>query len=575
MKSKMSCCNTAILKRTIFRGLPLWGVYLLLWIILMPLPILSNGEYQTAAELERYVVGMAANNCTWMAFLYALGAACRVCGFLYKSRSANFYAALPVKRQTLFATQYLAGLAFGVVPGIVIMGLTMAAGAFWGANLVAEAAVWFASQFLGFAFFYGFAMLIGMIVGNLIALPLIYGVLNFAVVLLEAIVRAVLDVFVYGAWLTDDLVLTWASPLVHMMGYGKIGVHYGADTCSFYGWQILAIYAAVGILFAAIAYFVYLRRPMETAGDVIAMPKLKPVFLYAFTIGCTLCLGYLLATVVFGNVSANSFITVLLCMLVGAFIGYFSAQMMLHRTIRVFRRRFFANYGVFALVILALMVCVRFDLFGYSGYVPEFDEVEAVSLGYDDTRFSNDPQLIEGALRLHRELTDVREEGYYEDIRIAYRLKNGKIVRRCFEVDYNSALYERYNEMYYDPDYVVVRRLGQSYTAKDINYCNIYDEQGNGIYLTSFEAYNFMKTCLEPDLRDSAMRTESADCGIFIEICFAEGYEDSVYRYNHFAVTADAHRILNFIEQYGGMKDGASFGIIGGANGPTEIYVTD
>jgi len=548
MKSRTSFCNKAILKRTVFRGLPLWGAYLLLWIVLLPLPILSNGEYQTTNDMTRYVLGMAAQNCSWMAFLYALGAACMVCNFLYKSRSANFFGALPVKRQTVFVTQYLAGFVFSVVPGAVIMGLTMAAGAFWGVNLVVEAAVWFAAQFLGFAFFYGFAMLIGMIVGNLIALPLIYGVLNFTVVLLEAIIRAILDVFVYGAWLSDELVFTWASPLVHMMGEGKIGVHYATEHCSFYGWQTLAIYAVVGIVFAAIAFFVYLKRPMEAAGDVIAIPKLKPVFLYAFTIGCTLCLGYFLATVVFGYVSNNSFITVVLCMLAGAFIGYFSAQMMLQRTIRVFRRRAFAGYGIFAMVILVLMFCVRFDLFGYSSYVPDMDDVEAVSLGYDDSRFSNDPQLIENVLSLHGELTDVREDGYY-DIRLTYRLKNGRIVRRCFEVGADSKLYKQFDEMYYDPDYVVVRRLGHTYTAQDINYCNIYDEHGNQIYLTSDEAYHFMKSCLEPDLRDSAMRTDASDCGIYIEICYVEGHEEFDYRYNHFAVTADAHRILNFIEQ--------------------------
>ena len=556
MKSRTSFCNGAILKRTIFRGLPLWGAYLLLWIVLLPLPLLSNGEYQTAEDMVRYVIGMAAQNCTWMAFFYALGVACMVCGFLYKSRSANFFGALPVKRQTMFVTQYLAGFTFSVVPGVIVMLLTMAAGAFWGVNLVAEAAVWFGAQFLGFTFFYGFAMLIGMIVGNLIALPLIYGVLNFTVVAIEAIVRALLEVFVYGAWYSGDLTLAWASPLVHMMGEGKIGVNYAdyaTGISAFYGWGTLGIYALVGLAFTAIAFVAYLKRPMEAAGDVIALPKLKPVFLYAFTIGCTVCLGYFLAAVVFGNISDHSFITVLLCMLVGAFIGYFAAQMMLHRTIRVFRIRYFANYGVIALVVLALMICVRFDLFGYSSYVPDMEDVEAVSIGYDDSRFSDDPQLIEKTLRLHKELVDRSRQdgdGYY-DICLTYRLDNGKIVRRRFEVGYEGELHKRFDALYYDADYVVVRRLGQDYTAQDINYCNIYDEHGNQIYLAPVDAYSFMKTCLEPDLKESAMRTDTNGCGIYIEICYVEGYEEFYYRYNHFTVTADAHRILNYIEQQG------------------------
>lgn len=551
MKSKMSFCNSSVFKRFVFRGLPLWGAYLLLWLVMMPLPLLSNGGYQDQSDMQQYILGMASNASTWMSFFYALAVACMVSSYLYKSRSANFFGALPVKRQTMFTTQYLAGLSFSVVPNFVIMILTMLAGFYWGFDLVKEAAIWFASQFLGFMFFYGFATLIAMIVGNLIALPLIYGVLNFTVVVIEEIVRALLDVFVHGAWMTADVSLAWASPLIYMMGFGNMGVRYTVDGSYFYGWNVLGIYALVGVAFTVLAFFLHKNRAMESAGDVIAVRRLKPVFLYCFTIGCSLCIGYFLAAVVFGSISENAFGVVLLCMLIGAFIGYFVGQMMLHRTVRVFRSRYFANYGVVALVILAVMLCVRFDLFGYSRYVPDVNEVEAVSLGHDDERFSTDPELIEKTVRLHRELIKTSEDSSYYEILLTYRLKNGKIIHRSYDVNYDRALYHEYEAMYTDPEYVVVRRLGGDYTAQDIAYCNIYDEKGNQIYLAPDEAYLFLKTCLEPDLQESSMRTDDGGCGIYIEICYAENADLFDYRYNHFAVTADATRILAFTAQQG------------------------
>jgi predicted HTH transcriptional regulator len=54
MKSKMSCFNAAVLKRTLFRGLPLWGAYLLCWLVAMPVVILSNGNYQEMVYLKDY-----------------------------------------------------------------------------------------------------------------------------------------------------------------------------------------------------------------------------------------------------------------------------------------------------------------------------------------------------------------------------------------------------------------------------------------------------------------------------------------------------------------------------------------
>ena len=83
------------------------------------------------------------------------------------------------------------------------------------------------------------------------------------------------------------------------------------------------------------------------------------------------------------------------------------------------------------------------------------------------------------------------------------------------------------------------------------------------IQALSQEAYDFLKTCLEPDLRESCMENANYSeysrgwtaeyCGINIEICFREEQYDhkSVNRYYFFSVSADAARILAYAAERG------------------------
>lgn len=581
MKSRMSCFNGAVLKRTLFRGLPLWGAYLLCWIVAMPVVILSNGNYQEIVYLKDYVLEVAAGSCNVVNFVYGLAVTCMVSSYLYKSRSANFFGALPLRRETMFLTQYAGGLLFAVVPNLIISLLTLFAGLYWGGNMMLECAIWFAAQFLAFLFYYSFAQFVSMIVGNLLALPLIYGVLNFTAVVVEAIVRQLLDVFVHGAWFRNDFLFDWASPLYYVLASNngpRVRNNYVADvftSSTFYNWDLLLIYAAVGVGFALAAFFIHKYRRMESAGDVIAVRHLKPVFLYGFTVGCGLCIGYFLAAIILQGVGRDNFVPVLICMLVGAFIGYFVGQMLLHRSVRVFRSRYFANYGVVAVIILAVMLCVRFDVFGYSRFVPDAEDVYGVDIGYtyDRDEISTDPALIQKTVDTHKVMMAEDEtEGPWgwRTAYISYHMKDGRVVRRSYDLPVSEALSQNensairmYEALHNDPDYIVIRELGANYTAADIEVCNIYNHDGADVYLNGTEAYQFLKTCVEPDLRESTMgieeysgrdlRAESVEMYITVE--FKEPTaKDGIARvaeYIHLGVTKDAHRILAFAAEKG------------------------
>ena len=610
MKSRTSFCNFAVLKRTIYKGLPLWGAYLLIWLVALPITLYSGDRWVYGVELREYILTVSLSS-QIVGALYGLASACMVFLYLYKSRTANFFASLPLTRGAMFRTNFLAGLCYAVVPNLIVVLACVPAALSWGLYLLKDLASWFVIMTLVYLFYYSFATLIAMIVGNLLALPLVYAVLNFTAIVIEAIVRSLLAYFVYGLngyAYRNTFLFDWASPLYYTVlqgdGMEVIGVWDSVSRINtdYYitGWNIVWIMGAVSLLFIVLAYVVHHFRRMESAGDVIAVRHLKPVFLYCFTIGCSIVLGFLMAELLLNSsIHSGDFLEVLICMVVGSFVGYFSGQMLLHKSMRVFRKRYWLNWAVVGVVISAVMLCIRFDVLGYASYVPEKEDIKGVTVmdrgGYG---ISADPELIDQVLALHEDCLAYQAEieywgeknGIIARLYLNYELKDGTVVRREYAAPMDLAisddLVQRYQAIVNDPDYKVVRVLPQNYTAADIESCRIYNYRHDmEVSLTQQEAYEFLKTCLEPDLRDSSMENhywleeptisgaivsaegevvkESASevkyesdryTSINVQIEFSKELEtDPVYanRFCYFDVTNDATHILAYAAERG------------------------
>lgn len=590
MKSRTSFCNAALFKRTVVKSLPLWGAYLLLWLILLPLSVYSGDRWRDFMGIRDYILSTTAGASQMFGAVYGLASACMVFHWMYKSRNANFFGALPVDRTALFGTCYLAGLLFALVPHLIAVLLSVPAAFVWDMSLLKDLGICFAVMTLTYLFYYSLAVAVAMVVGNLIALPVLYGIVNFTAVVVEAVVRSLLEYFVYGLSFRGDFLFDWASPLYYTVLQGE-----GPDVRNvwnegnqaivdyvFEGWPMILIMAAVGVVLAVIAYFLHKYRRMESAGDVIAVQHMKPVVLYCFTVGCSLVLGYCLANLLLsGSIGTEDFVWVLVCMLTGALVGYFGGQMLLHKSMRVFRKRYWINWAVTCLVITAAMLCARYDLFGYAHYIPETDDVEAVSLGWNGD-FNEDPSFIENVARLHQACLDrqfeterMKPEDGYNRAYLGYKLKDGRLVEREYLLpitgelakDPNS-LISMFETLYNNPEYKVLRELPHNYTAADIEHCKIYVDQysPNGypeVWLSRDEAYTFLKTCVEADLRESSMEsscvcgyhheTRASETDICVEMSFrVENGENAKYgRYYFFRACTDSRHILDFAVEKG------------------------
>ena len=106
----------------------------------------------------------------------------------------------------------------------------------------------------------------------------------------ELLIESVLYMFVYGMSGMVDLPVDWLSPLVLFMRRTSVGhadlvrpiSGTGAEVAiaNFSGWIYPLVWAVFALLLLVCAGQLYRRRRMESAGDTVAIPVLKPVLKY-------------------------------------------------------------------------------------------------------------------------------------------------------------------------------------------------------------------------------------------------------------------------------------------------------
>lgn len=440
MTSKTSCFNSGLMRRSLLKGAPLWGLWLLFWLLLLPVHLLTRQDL-VPFELTRYLFDCLVVAGTFGVFFYGLAVAWLQFAWLYRTRSAYHYASLPIRRETQFVSRFLAGLLFHLVPALVVTLLTMAAGAAKGENVVTPALVFLAVSTLLYVFYYGLAVFCAHLTGHVAAMPVLYLIANFLAPVLEYVLLLVADALIFGLSANQHLWPLWLSPLYYCLNRNVFSMEWlnrGGVTIGyvFTGWKPVLLFGAAGLVLAILAFLLFRRRRMESAGDVIAVSWLKPVFRYGVTLCCGLTLGMIIATLIL-NSSQIHFGTLLVCILFAAIVGFLAAEMLLEKTIRVFQKKNFLRLGGALVAMTLVLLACRYDVFGFTRYVPQADEVVSVSL--DGGKAVANSTVIEKTIALHQEIVANRHEveenrGSFRAYRITYYLKDGGRVERYYRL---------------------------------------------------------------------------------------------------------------------------------------------
>ena len=436
MRSKTSCFNGTLFRKNLSRYWPLWGLASFggaMFPLAMLLELLHNGfRFWSPLETRQAYYTVLSYGVPVISIVYAILCAMAVWSYLYNARSVGMMHTLPIRREGLFVTNVLSGLTMMAIPyavtGVLLVLVTMLFGGFEPMGVLVTV--------LGVAgesvFFFGLATFCALIVGNIFMLPALYGLLNFIAVLTDFMVNLLAQGFCFGLNSSYSGTVEWLSPVVYLVQ--KIspnnsyetqwvtdrlgGQRYETSVLTSVtlenGW-LIAAYAAAGAALLGLAWLLYRRRRSESAGDVVAVGWMKPVFRYGCAVYAAILGGRLLYALLWDSFQSGRYFTVLpmiLCMIAGGAIGYYAASMLLAKTPRVFKTTWKGMLAV-ALGCAALCGAMKCDLFGVVRRVPAPDSVKLVNVYAAGSNYyltpGKDDALIEKVRTLHQTIIDDKD----------------------------------------------------------------------------------------------------------------------------------------------------------------------
>lgn len=219
------------------------------------------------------------------------------------------------------------------------------------------------------------------------------------------------------------------------------------------------IYIIAGLALFAGAYFIYKARNLENHDEVVAFPKLKPVFTYVvamvFAIG-----GFVYFSLVSESVRIPAAV-------IFGIVGIVASNMLNKKSFTL--KGAVKPVAAFAVVFAAVCGIIHFDVFGYEKYIPDISKVESASIikPYEKETFyvDGDRYIIDTAVPYFTSEDDIKsimalhqheienkdaEKTYVKRVYISYNLKNGRKVSRTYLTDKQD--YEKYLSSLYDTE---------------------------------------------------------------------------------------------------------------------------
>ena len=681
MQSRTSFFNLTLFRKNLTRFWPLWGMATFLgslFPLALLMELLRNERFfmaENALEFTSMYYHVAAYAVPIVSLLYAILCAMMVWSYLYNARSVGLMHTLPITRGGLFVTNFLSGLAMMLIPYVVIGTLcilvSLMAGAFELTGLLTTILVVLCDSF----FFFATATFAAFITGNLFALPAVYFLLHFLEVLLDWLVSLFANGFIFGLNAYYSGALEWLSPTVYLCENLRVNTNYetivtqtsltGAysetnrlTAVELENLWLLGAYVLAGVALLALAWLLYRRRRSESAGDVVSVGWLKPVFRYGVAGLGALLGGIALYELFWRNFQTGRYYEVLpmlICMVVAGAIGYYAASMLLAKSLRVFRKSW---PGLLLVAAGCAAVCcvLHFDLTGVAERVPETSQLKELTLYVAGNNYTFYPgqedAMIEQVRAVHQAIIADKEHivimdntsstldqmtemdlSSWERLQLTYYLTNGKAVKRTYYIylskdrigqdgtyDYlldrlvNSEAMKAKRLRAGDDRYFInggalrVERRNEYYDLNDREASAILDAVQKDAAAGTWGNYDWFDQSFADDyamsLELSFKRPETDDRGTpyyshsWITIRVHPGMTNTAACLKELGLVTDADLVTNrqlnprdyeekwaeynanslteYVSddvEYAYDAPAASVGIIGGADGPTQVYV--
>lgn len=556
MKSKTSCFNKTIFLKNITHFWPIWLIITGWNLLILPVLIYNDSRTYLTMNLseeemlwyrKRVILSLVENYTNPAVLLvFSVVAAMAVFSYLYNSRAAYTMHAFPVTKKELFITNYISGLLFLIVPegiGFLTGTLVSAACGYTSMDYLLEGLLF--AMGISF-FFYSFTVFIAMFTGQLFAVPIFTLIINFLYVggkFLMTGLTAGLCYGVSGMWTSgrSDIL----SPLYYLAKkvyakYDDFGVYTG--TQGLVGSNVVLVYALAAVIFVAGAYLVYKIRNTETAGSLISVPWVAPVFRWGAGFFGGIMFGEFFCSIFRFTSGRGLFVSLLVSSMIFGAISFFGAQMFLEKGFRVFKKRCLIECAGFAALVAVMIFAVEFDVFGIEKRMPDAADVERAYISSGTTEGGEDEDSIAQVLEIHdqiikskREFEKFHERDLGEDnvryVTVQYYLKGGKSLTRDYVIPAEkemqadeSTVYGKIISMLSTKESYLKNTLGINYEEVEVERCymDLYREGNSSTHEFNSED---AKKLYEAVLKD-------VDEGNFEAVIRANLITDENYRKN-------------------------------------------
>lgn len=254
---------------------------------------------------------------------------------------------------------------------------------------------------------------------------------------------------------------------------------------------------------------------MESAGDTVAIPVLKPVLKYIVA----LFAGLALPVGVYGmllNVPAYRahLAPFLLLAVLGAALGFVISEMVIRKSLRV-PRTVWRGCAVTAAVCCLVVVGAKCDLTGYARRIPDTAQVKSARIicnGYNSTL--TEAENIQAVEDIHRAVVAEREkitdDTSITSLQLTYKLSNGKVLMREYTLPDTSTHLAQIEQVLNCDEARTTRNTPElAVTLEHLTYTNIGYETESGDYLymelTAEQALDLYENAIVPDCADGTM----------------------------------------------------------------------
>lgn len=430
-------------------------------------------------------------------------------GFLYmhSAKKLDVYHSIPVRREKLFVQQYCYGVLYYLVPMLlhvlICLGICTTQGILNG-KVLGQALGFLLVQLLIYLAHYSVVVMTVCLTGNLVISILGSGILLSYSGILSLLKGGLMDEFFTTYYCVTDWDNIWEFSPIHLCVNFAAKWGEGEAVYTEYG-RYYVLFLLMAVAYTAFALFLYKKRPTEAANSSIAFTWAEPVIKTMVVLPVSLLAGFFFRAISY-SYGFGWFVF-------GCIFGFALCCPLMEIIFRKDVKAVFKHPLQIVLngvLVVAVLVIFKWDVFGYDSYVPAESKVESYAVrlnghsgGYP--AYGNPLQycfehmeirenesvrrLVEYGAEMTRDvrtLTDYdgveHEDRYYSSMVVRYTLKNGKEIYRNYYVNLKDeqvwqCLAGTYEDMQYKQGVYPVLNGKSEYKGVSVNGTYSYDEK--------------------------------------------------------------------------------------------------